>query len=119
MQSIDLRQTYAYASTKYLTSQKEKIKFNLYTSIHKLITKNFKKHNPTWLKIPDYPYKILRIWNIDNWRIWKNNYLISLFNFLSHQPDIYKIYFNAKEPYETKYCFLKLTNKKFRIQAFK
>ena len=35
-----------------------------------------------------------------------------LFSLISKQPDIDKLYLYAKDPYETKYHFFKLTNEK-------
>ena len=45
------------------------------------------------------------IQNIINWRLWsRKSKLIIQFN--NQQPDIDKIYLNAKVPYEVKYQFL-------------
>ena len=57
---------------------------------------NIKEYNLNWLQIPDHPYRILII---GSYRSGKTN---SLFNLISHQPDIDKIYLHAKDPYETK-----------------
>ena len=41
----------------------------------------------------------------------------SLFTLINHQPDIYKVYLQAKDPYEAKYHFL--VNKwEKRLEAF-
>ena len=48
---------------------------------------NIKKHNPNWPQIPDHPRRILIIGGS---RSGKTN---TLFNLLSHQPNIDKIYF--------------------------
>ena len=41
----------------------------------------------------------------------------SLFTLINHQPDIYKVYLHAKDPYEAKYHFL--VNKwEKRLEAF-
>ena len=65
---------------------------------------NIKEHNPNWPEIPDYPYRILVV---EGSRSGKTN---SLFNVISQQADIDKIYLYAKDPYEAKYQFL--TNKR-------
>ena len=58
-----------------------------------------KEHNPNWLN------SWSPIQNINNLRFWigKPN---SLFNLISHQPDIDKIYLCAKDLYEAKYQLL-------------
>ena len=61
---------------------------------------NIKEHNPNWPQIPDHPYRILIIGGSGSG---KTN---SLFNLISQQPDIDKIYLYAKDPYEAKYQFL-------------
>ena len=61
---------------------------------------NIKEHNPNWPQIPDHPYRILIIGGSGSG---KTN---SLFNLISQQPDIDKIYLYAKDPYEAKYRFL-------------
>ena len=58
---------------------------------------NMKEHKARWPQIPDHPYKILIIGGSGSG---KTN---SLFNLISHQTDIDKIYLYAKDPYETKY----------------
>ena len=57
---------------------------------------NIKEHNPNWPEIPDYPYRILVV---EGSRSGKTN---SLFNVISQQADIDKIYLYAKDPYEAK-----------------
>ena len=57
---------------------------------------NIKEHNPNWPQIPDHPYRILIIGGSGSG---KTN---SLFNLISQQPDIDKIYLYAKDPYEAK-----------------
>ena len=49
-----------------------------------------KEQNPNWLQIPDKPYKILITRRSGSG---KTN---SLFNLISHQPEIDKIYLYAK-----------------------
>ena len=61
---------------------------------------NIKEHNPNWPQIPDHPYRILIIGGSGSG---KTN---SLFNLISQQPDIDKIYLYAKDPYEAKYQLL-------------
>ena len=53
---------------------------------------NIKKHKPNWPQIPDHPYKILIIGGSGSGK------LNSLFNQISQQPDIDKIYLYAKDP---------------------
>ena len=61
---------------------------------------SIKEHNPNWPQIPDHPQRILIIWGFG---FGKTN---SLFNLISQEVDIDKIYLYAKDPYETKYQFL-------------
>ena len=61
---------------------------------------NLKEHNPNWSQIPDHPYRMLIIGGSVSG---KTN---SLFNLISHRPDIDKIYLYAKDPYEAKYQLL-------------
>ena len=46
------------------------------------------------------------IQNISNWRLSGSAKTNSLFNIISQQPDIDKVYLCAKDPYEAKYQFL-------------
>ena len=55
------------------------------------------KHNPNWPKIPDHSYQILTIGDSG---YGKTNVFLNLIN---HGPGIDKIYWYAKNPYETKY----------------
>ena len=61
---------------------------------------NTKEHNPNWLEVPDHPLRILIVGVSGSG---KTNLL---FNLINQQPDIDKIYLNAKNPYEAKYQFL-------------
>ena len=61
---------------------------------------NIKEYNPNWLQILDHLYRILIIGTS---RSRKTN---SLFNLVSHQPNIDKIYLYTKDPYEAKYQLL-------------
>ena len=65
------------------------------------ITKeDIKKHNQNWPEIPDRPCRILIIGTSGSV---KTNTLVNLIN---HEPDIYKIYLYAKDPFEAKYQLL-------------
>ena len=46
------------------------------------------------------------IQNISNWRLSGSAKTNSLFDIISQQPDIDKVYLCAKDPYEAKYQFL-------------
>ena len=61
---------------------------------------NKTEHNQKWPYIPDHSYGILIIGGSGSG---KTNELLKLIN---NQPDIDKIYFYAKDPYEAKYKFL-------------
>ena len=69
-------------------------------NLDEVTKENIKEHNPNWPQIPDHPYRILIIGGSGSG---KTN---SLFNLISQQPDIDKIYLYAKDPYEAKYRFL-------------
>ena len=51
-------------------------------------------------QIPDHPCRISITWGCGSGKT------ISLFNLISQQPDINKIYLYAKDPYEAKHQFL-------------
>ena len=51
-----------------------------------VINENIKEHNANWPQIPDHPYRILIIGGSGSGEI------NSLFNLISQQPDIDKIY---------------------------
>ena len=70
------------------------INFDDYTNENKI------EHNSKWPHIPDHPYRILIIGGSGSG---KTNALLNLIN---NQPDIDKIYLNAKDPYEAKYQYL-------------
>ena len=55
------------------------------------------EHNLKWPYIPDHPYRILIVGGSGSG---KANVLSNLIN---NQPDIDKIYLDAKDPYESKY----------------
>ena len=70
------------------------INFDDYTNENKI------EHNPKWLHIPDYPYRIVIIGGPGSG---KTNGLLNLIN---NRLDIDKIYLYAKDPYKAKYQFL-------------
>ena len=51
-----------------------------------VIKENTNKYNPSWPRIPDHPYRMLRIGRPGSGKI------NSLINLISHQPDIDSIY---------------------------
>ena len=57
---------------------------------------NIKEHNTNWPQISDHPYRILIVGGSGSG---KTN---SLFNLISQQPDIDKIYLYVKDSYEEK-----------------
>ena len=62
-----------------------------------------KKHISNWLKIPDHPYRVSIVGGLG---CGKAISLFNLFNLISYQPDIDKIYLYPKDPFETKYQLL-------------
>ena len=95
-------ETYAYGTSRDFVSDKEEIKCNnIITKIISFddVTKEKIENNPKWPPIPDYPY---RMFIIGRSRTGKK----SLFNLISHQPDIDKNYLYAKDSYKAKYQFL-------------
>ena len=73
---------------------------------------NIKERNPDWPQTSDHPCRILIIGGP---RSGKTN---SLFNLISHEPDIDKIYLYAKDPYEAKYQFLFSKSESARLKHF-
>ena len=72
------------------------------------ITKeNEKQHNPSWPQIPDNPYRTLIIGGLGSGKT------SSLFNLISHKPDIDNIYLYTKNQNEAKKYQL-LINKRER-----
>ena len=61
-------------------------------NLDNVIKEETKERNPNWQQITDYPYRILIIRGSGSG---KTN---SLFNLISRQPDIDKIYLFAKDP---------------------
>ena len=74
------------------------INFDYYTNEKKT------KHNLKRPYIPDHIYKILIIGGSGSGKT------SALLNLIDNQPDIDKIYLNAKDPYEAKYKYL-ITNR--------
>ena len=70
------------------------------TNFDNVTKENIKEHNLNWLQIPDHHNKLLITGGSG---AGKTN---SLFNLLSHPPDIDKIYLYAKGPNEGKYQLL-------------
>ena len=64
------------------------------------VNENETKHNKKWQYIPNHPYRILIIGGAGSG---KTNLLLNL---IKNQPDIKKIYWYAKDPYESKYQYL-------------
>ena len=62
-----------------------------------VVKENIKKHNPNWPDFPDYSYRRLIVGGSGSGK---------LFNLISQQPDIDKIYLYAKDLYKAKYQFL-------------
>ena len=71
-----------------------------------------KQHNSKWPHIPNHPYRILIVGGSGSG---KTNALLNLIN---NQPDIYKIYLYAKDPYKAKYQHLINKREKVGIDHF-
>ena len=65
-----------------------------------VVKENIKEHKQNWWQILHHAYRTLIIRGSGSG---KAN---SLFYLINHQPDIDKIYFYAKDPYEANYQFL-------------
>ena len=65
-----------------------------------MLLKNPKEHHFNRLQKPDHSYKLIIIGG------WGSGNTNSLFNQISHQADIDKIYLYAKDPNEAKYQLL-------------
>ena len=76
------------------------------------VNENKTVHNKNWPYIPDHPYRILIIGSSGSG---KANVLLNL---IENQPDIYKIYLYAKDPYESKYQYLINKREGVRIKHF-
>ena len=76
------------------------------------VNENKTEHNKNWPYIPDHPYRILIIGGSGSG---KTNVLLNL---IENQPDIDKIYFYAKDPYEAKYQYLINIREKVGLKRF-
>ena len=65
-----------------------------------VIKENIKEHDPIWPQTPDHPCRILIIGGSGS------GTTNSLFNLISHLPDIDKVYLYAEDAYEAKYKLL-------------
>ena len=83
------------------------ISFDEYTN------ENKRKYNPNWPYIPHHPCRILIIGRSGSG---KTNTLLNLIN---NQPEIDKIYFYGKDPYEYKYQFLIKKRESIGLKHFK
>ena len=103
---IDSVETYAYERKRDLVCYKEDIKCNKMKRNWKMINfddvtkENIKEHNPNWPQIPDHSYRILIITGSGS------REANSIFNLISHQLNIDKIYLYAKDLYQAKYQLL-------------
>ena len=75
------------------------INFNDYANENKIM-QELRSHNSRWSYISDHQH---RIWITGSSGSAKTNALLKLIN---NQPDIFKIYLYAEDPYEAKYQFL-------------
>ena len=76
------------------------------------VNENKTEHNKNWPYIPDYSYIILIKGGSGSG---KTNLLLNL---IENQPDLYKIYLYAKDPYEAKYQHLINKRENVRINHF-
>ena len=97
IQSVNSVETYQYGTSNYLVCKKEKVKCNNIIKQYKnddVTKESIKEH---LLKIPGHPCRLLIIWGF------RSRTTNSLFNRISHLPDIDKIYLYTKDSRETKY----------------
>ena len=76
------------------------------------VNENKTEHNLKWPCIPDHLYRILIIGDFGSR---KTNALLNLIN---KQPDIDKMYFYAKDPYDAKYQLLINKREKIGLKHF-
>ena len=69
-------------------------------NIYHITKEDIKEHNPNWTQISDHAYRILIAEGSGSG---KANALLNLIN---REPDIYKPFLYAKDPYEAKYQLL-------------
>ena len=104
---------YAYGTSKDLICKWERTEtMQKIDNFDNVIKKNIKKDHLCWHQIPDYLYRILIIQGSGSG---KTN---SLFNLISYQSDIGKIYLYAKDPYESKYQLLIKTGERTKLKHF-
>ena len=77
-----------------------------------VIKEAIKENNLNWPEIADHPYILLQIGGSGSG---KTNLL---FNLISQQPDIDKMYLYAKDPYEAKLQFLINTRESAGLKHF-
>ena len=77
-----------------------------------MLQNNIKYYNPNLLQIPDHLYKMSLVGG--SWPVKMN----SLFNLISHQPDIHIVYLYAKDPSEAKYRLLINKRKRTDLKHF-
>ena len=73
---------------------------NIVINLDEVTDWNRKEHNPRWARIPDHPYRIVIAGGFGSG---KTNELLSL---IRHQPDIDKIFFLAKDQYDSNYYYV-------------
>ena len=96
--SIYSVETYTYGTIIDLVCKKEEIEYNGKKQKKDVTKKNtIKEHNTNWPQSPDHPCWLLIIGGSGSGKT------SSLFNLISHQPGIYKIYLYAKDSYEAQY----------------
>ena len=103
LQTFDWIETYPYETTnemlRVFESKENVLKIQM-INFDNYVSENKTKQNKNWPYTLDKPYRILVIGGSESR---KTNVLLNL---IKNQPDIDKIYFHAKDPYETKYQYL-------------
>ena len=106
MQTIRSIETYGYKMNKDLVRKKDEIQYkNIIKQFQKwliliMLQKYIKECNSNYPQISNHPYRLLIIAGSESRK------LNSLFNLISHQEYIDKIYLYAKDPNKAKYQFL-------------